>query len=41
MNSLVLDNINEKAAYHIEQNEQDGFFQFFTDSGVHYSVGFI
>lgn len=41
MNTLVLKAINSKAAYHVELNEQDGFFQFFTDSGVHYSVGFI
>ena len=41
MNALVLESINTKATYHVELNEQDGFFQFFTDSGVHYSVGFI
>ena len=41
MNAFVLESINTKAAYHVELNEQDGFFQFFTDSGVHYSVGFI
>ena len=41
INALVLEAINSKAAYQVELNEQDGFFQFFTDSGVHYSVGFI
>ena len=41
MNPLILKAINSNAAYHVELNEQDGFFQFFADSGVHYSVGFI
>ena len=38
---LSLERINTVTAYHIVRNEQDGFFHFFTDGGVHYSVGFI
>lgn len=41
MKPLSLERINAIAAYHIVRNEQDGFFHFFTDGGVHYSVGFI
>lgn len=41
MNTLSLERINRFATYQVEQCEKDGFFQFFTDNGVHYSVGFI
>ena len=41
MNPLSLDFVNKVAAYHVVCNERDGFFHFFTDGGVHYSVGFI
>lgn len=41
MNSLSLERINRVAAYSVACNTQDGFFHFFTDGGVHYSVGFI
>lgn len=41
MKPLSLERLNTVAAYHIVRNEQDGFFHFFTDGGVHYSVGFI
>lgn len=41
MNPLSLELINKVAAYPIVRNAQDGFFHFFTDGGVHYSVGFI
>ena len=41
MQSLSLERINQAASYPIIRNEQDGFFHFFTDYGVHYSVGFI
>lgn len=41
MNPLALEAINAKTAYPVEENEQDGFYQFFTDGGVHYSVGFL
>lgn len=41
MNKLSLERINQLAAYEVEQCGKDGFFQFFTDSGIHYSVGFM
>ena len=41
MNLLSLELINKVTAYPIVRNAQDGFFHFFTDGGVHYSVGFI
>ena len=41
MNELSLERINQLAAYGVEQCGKDGFFQFFTDSGTHYSVGFL
>lgn len=41
MQPLSLECINKIAAYPVVRNEQDGFFHFFTDGGVHYSVGFI
>lgn len=40
MNPLSLKHINETAPYRVEPAEE-GFFQFFTDGGVHYSVGFM
>lgn len=41
MHPLSLELINKVAAYPVVCNEQDGFFHFFTDGGIHYSVGFI
>lgn len=41
MEPLSLERINRVAPYGIVRNEEDGFFHFFTDGGVHYSVGFI
>lgn len=41
MNKLSLERINQLAAYEVEQCDKDGFFRFFTDSGIHYSVGFM
>ena len=41
MNPLSLELINKIADYPVVRNNQDGFFHFFTDGGVHYSVGFI
>lgn len=34
MNRLSLERINQLAAYEVEQCGKDGFFQFFTDSGL-------
>ena len=41
MNTLSLDRINKLAAYSVEACEKENFFQFFTDNGTHYSVGFM
>lgn len=41
MNALSLDRINESASYPVEACEKEGFFQFFTDNGTHYSIGFM
>ena len=41
MNSLSLERINATASYRVEATSEAGFYQFFTDGGVHYSVGFI
>lgn len=41
MIGLSLERINRLAAYEVEQCNKAGFFQFFTDSGIHYSVGFM
>lgn len=41
MESLPLKNINETSAYRVEPTDKNGFYQFFTDSGVHYIVGFL
>lgn len=38
---LSLKRINENSSYPVETAEEDGFYQFFTDGGVHYSVGFM
>ncbi len=40
MESLSLEHINKAAPYQVEPAEE-GFYQFFTDGGVHYSVGFM
>lgn len=39
--SLSLERINREASYQVELTGEDGFYQFFTDGGVHYSVGFM
>lgn len=41
MNPLSLTRINEKSSYQVEFTEEEGFYQFYTDRGVHYSVGFM
>ena len=41
MKALQLERINASAPYKVEATEQRNFFQFFTESGVHYSVGFM
>ena len=39
---LSLERINSgETPYQVEPTEQNGFYQFFTDGGVHYSVGFM
>lgn len=38
---ISIDRINKQASYLVEPTEEDLFFQFCTDSGVHYSVGFL
>lgn len=38
---LSLKHINENSSYPVEFAGEDGFYQFFTDGGVHYSVGFM
>lgn len=39
---LSLERINGgETPYQVEPTEQNGFYQFFTDGGVHYSVGFM
>ena len=38
---LSLKRINENSSYPVETTGEDGFYQFFTDRGVHYSVGFM
>ena len=39
---LSLERINSgETPYQVEPTEQNGFYQFFTDGGVHYSVGFV
>ena len=38
---LSLKRINENSSYPVETTGEDGFYQFFTDGGVHYSVGFM
>lgn len=32
---------HENSSYPVETTGEDGFYQFFTDGGVHYSVGFM
>lgn len=41
MQSLSLEHINEKSSYQVEPTDKDGFYQFFTDGGVHYFIGFM
>lgn len=41
MNALSSERINEMASYQVEPTNEEGFYQFFTDGGVHYSVGFM
>jgi len=38
---LSLKRINENSSYPVETTGEDGFYQFFTDGEVHYSVGFM
>ena len=38
---LSLKRINENSSYPVETTGEDGFYQFFTDRGVHYSLGFM
>lgn len=39
--SLSVERINATAPYQVESTAKEGFYDFFTDSGVHYSVGFM
>lgn len=39
--ALSLACINQTSSYRVETTEKDGFYQFFTDGGVHYFVGFM
>ena len=41
MKALSIERINEIAPYQVEITDKGDFFQFFTDCGVHYSVGFM
>lgn len=41
MQSLSLEHINKKSSYQVEPTDKDGFYQFFTDGGVHYFIGFM
>lgn len=41
MQSLSLEHINEKSSYQVEPTDKDGFYQFFTNGGVHYFIGFM
>lgn len=41
MKDLSLQNINKTAPYHVEAASKEGFFEFFTVHGVHYSIGFM
>ncbi len=41
MKALSIDNINKKSSYIVREATEKGFFEFFTDSNVHYSVGFM
>jgi len=40
MVTLSIDRINKAAPYNVEAMEKDGFYQFVTDYGVRYSIGF-
>lgn len=41
MKPLSLECINKRSPYTVEQTSNTGFYQFFTETGVHYSVGFM
>lgn len=41
MTELSLSKINSQSGYTVMTAEHEGFFEFFTDFGVHYSVGFM
>lgn len=41
MKPLSLEHINVNSSYLVESTEKDGYYQFFTDSDVHYFVGFM
>lgn len=41
MKPLSLESINATSFYNVELSEREGFYQFFTDYGVHYAIGFV
>lgn len=41
MEPLSLEHINTNSSYLVEPTDKDGYYQFFTDSEVHYFVGFM
>ena len=41
MTELSLSKINSQSGYTVMKEEHEGFFEFFTDFSVHYSVGFM
>lgn len=41
MEPLSIEHINETSSYQVELTDKEGFYQFFTAGGVHYSVGFM
>lgn len=41
MEALSIEHINKTSSYQVELTDKEGFYQFFTDGGVHYSVGFM
>ena len=41
MNALSVDVINASVPYKVSQSKEEGFFDFITTHGVHYSVGFM
>lgn len=41
MKPLSLEHVNTVSPYFVESTNNIGFYQFFTETGVHYSVGFM